>query len=298
MRRDLIGYGETPPKTLWPNGARLALQIVLNVEEGAESHVEDGDACAEHINSDMVGVAPWRGRRNLVMESHYEYGSRVGVWRLLDIFRARGIPITAFAVGQALERTPDIARRLATDGHEIAAHGWRWIDYKDVPREVEAEHIRKTIEVIETLTGSRPLGWYTGRVSEATRELVLEEGGFLYDSDAYNDDLPYWHRSDGKNLLIVPYTFDTNDMRFASSPGFNTGAEYFDYLRDTFDYLYKESAHTPRMMSAGLHCRLVGRPGRALALERFLDHVASHPDVWICRRVDIARHWASQHPPD
>lgn len=296
MRRELTGYGETPPQAQWPSGARLALQVVLNIEEGAESSIENGDACSEHINSDMPGITPWEGRRNLVMESHYEYGSRVGVWRLLDMFRKRNIPITAFAVGQALERTPDVARRLAADGHEIAAHGWRWIDYRDVPRETEAEHIRKTVETIEKLTGSRPLGWYTGRVSMATRELVLEEGGFLYDSDAYNDDLPYWHHSGDKSLLIVPYAFDTNDMRFASAPGFNTGADYFDHLRDTFDFLYREGGHTPRMMSVGLHSRLAGRPGRAQALERFFDHVAQHPDVWICRRIDIARHWIAAHP--
>lgn len=293
---DLAGYGSSPPNAEWPNGARLALSIVLNIEEGAESNVMDGDPASESINSDMV-CPPWPGRRNLVMESHYEYGSRVGVWRLLDLFRARSLPITAFAVGMALERVPAIAERLIKDGHEVAAHGWRWLDYRDVDSETEAAHMRKTVETIERLCGTRPVGWYTGRISTQTRQLVIAEGGFHYDSDAYNDDLPYWVPHNSGNHLILPYAFDTNDMRYAAAPGFNTGTDYFEYLRDTFDILYRESAQTPRMMSVGLHCRLAGRPGRIAALEAFLDHVASKDDVWITTRAKIAQHWHAKYPP-
>lgn len=293
---DLRGYGPVPPQAEWPDGARLALSIVLNIEEGSESHLMDGDPAAESLNSDMI-CPPWAGKRNLVMESHYEYGSRVGVWRLLDLFRERNLPITAFAVGLALERTPEIATRLAQDGHEIAGHGWRWLDYRDVDPETEAAHMKKTVEVIERLCGTRPLGWYTGRISPNTRRLAIAEGGFLYDSDAYNDDLPYWVAHKGGHHLVVPYAFDTNDMRFASAPGFNSGREYFDHLRDTFDILYREGAHTPRMMSVGLHCRLAGRPGRLAALERFLDHVGAYKDVWVTTRAAIAQHWHDEHPP-
>lgn len=294
--RDLIGYGENPPNPEWPHGSRLALQIVLNYEEGAEASVLHGDDASEALNSDMTGAVPWPGERNLVMESHYEYGSRAGVWYLLDEFAARKLPVTAFAVGMALAQHPAIARRLVADGHEIAAHGWRWIDYRNCPPEVEADHIRRTVDMIKKLTGSRPVGWYTGRISRNTRRLIVKEGGFLYDSDAYNDDLPYWTRFDGQDHLVVPYAFDTNDMRFASSPGFGSGFEYFEYLRDTFDYLYGRSGKGARMMSVGLHCRLAGRPGRMAALARFLDHVQRRPDVWICRRQDIARHWRDRHP--
>jgi allantoinase len=293
---DLRGYGPTPPQAQWPGGARLALSIVLNVEEGAESHVMDGDPASESINSDMICSA-WPGRRNLVMESHYEYGSRVGVWRLLDLFRDRGLPITAFAVGLALERVPEIATRLVQDGHEVAAHGWRWLDYRDADAETEAMHMRKTVEVIEQFCGSRPVGWYTGRISPQTRQLAIAEGGFLYDSDAYNDDLPYWVAHSGGHHLVLPYAFDTNDMRYTSAPGFNSGTEYFEHLRDTFDVLYRESQRTPRMMSIGLHCRLAGRPGRLAALERFLDHALSKSDVWVTTRAKIAQHWHNAHPP-
>lgn len=286
----LRGYGNAAPDPQWPNKARVALSFVINIEEGSESHIDDGDAASEHINSDML-CGPWPGMRNLNMESHYEYGSRVGVWRLLDIFRQRRIPLTAFAVGQALLRVPDIARQLVADGHEIAAHGWRWIDYRDVPPEVEAEHMRRCVETIFKLTGRAPTGWYTGRVSAATRQLVIKHGGFIYDSDAYNDDLPYWFAHGKGNHLIIPYSFDTNDMRFASAPGFDTGGAWLEYLCDTFDQLYEEGIHNPRMMSVGLHCRLAGRPGRARALVRFLDHVSKYPDVWIARRIDIAEHW-------
>lgn len=291
---DLRGYGETPPDPCWPGNARVALSIVLNIEEGSERHIDDGDATSEHLNTDMV-CDPWPGQRNLNLESHYEYGARVGVWRLLDLFRDRNLPITAFAVGQALERVPDIGHRLVADGHEIAAHGWRWIDYRNVPPEEEAAHIDRTIETIARFTGAQPEGWYTGRVSMRTRKLVLQRGGFLYDSDAYNDDLPYWIRYSGGQHLILPYAFDTNDMRFASAPGFVSGRDWSDYLIDSFDQFWADGARRPAMMSVGLHCRLAGRPGRLRALVRFLDHVAQHDEVWIARRVDIARHWHRCH---
>lgn len=294
--RDLRGYGKTPPKANWPNNAQLALSIVLNIEEGAESHIMDGDAASEHLNADMISQ-PWQGRRNPVMESHYEYGSRVGVWRLLDLFRDRKLPITAFAVGLALERCPEIATQLVQDGHEVAAHGWRWIDYRDIDSNVEVEDLNKCIEVIERLCGKRPAGWYTGRISQNTRKAVIAEGGFLYDSDAYNDDLPYWIEHEKGHHLVLPYAFDTNDMRFASAPGFISGSDYFEYLRDTFDILYREGAKVPRMMSIGLHCRLAGRPGRIAGLERFLDYISTYDGVWISTREGIARHWHVNHPP-
>ena len=274
----------------------MALSLVLNVEEGAERNLLDGDPAAEHLNSDML-CGPWEGMRNLNMESHYEYGSRVGVWRILDLCRDRGVPLTAFAVGAALERMPEIGHRLIADGHEVAAHGWRWIDYRDMPPEEEAAHIRRTIAAIRSVTGQSPAGWYTGRVSVNTRRLVIAEGGFLYDSDAYNDDLPYWVAHPGGHHLVLPYAFDTNDMRFASAPGFDTGRDWLDYLCDSFDQLWEEGAHRPAMMSVGLHCRLAGRPGRLRCLARFLDHVRAKGSTWIARRDAIARHWHAQHPP-
>ncbi|RFC65972.1 allantoinase [Fulvimarina endophytica] len=290
---DLRGRGEERPGIRWPGGARLALSFVLNVEEGAERHLLDGDAMSEHLNADMR-ADPWPGMRNLVMESHYEYGSRVGIWRLLDLFRRRALPLTAFATGLALERVPEIATRLTRDGHEIAAHGWRWIDYRDVPEEVEASDMARCIETIERLTGTPPAGWYTGRVSTNTRRLVIANGGFLYDSDAYNDDTPYVLDHETGRHLVLPYAFDTNDMRFAAAPGFDTGSDWLDYLVDTFDMLHGEGAEQARMMSVGLHPRLAGRPGRVRALERFMDHVSAHPHVWVARRVDIARHWIGE----
>jgi len=292
----LRGYGSVPPHPHWPNDARIALSFVLNIEEGSESHILDGDSAAEHLNSDML-CGPWEGIRNLNMESHYEYGSRVGVWRLLDIFRDRSLPLTAFAVAQSIQRVPEIAEQLVQDGHEIAAHGWRWIDYRNVEPEIEREHMRRCVDTLTRLTGTAPTGWYTGRVSANTRQLVIDHGGFIYDSDAYNDEIPYWVAHDQGHHLVVPYSFDTNDMRFASSPGFDTGKDWYDYLCATFDQLYREGQKCPRMMSVGLHCRLAGRPGRAAALEKFLDHVSMHQDVWIARRVDIARHWVNNHPP-
>jgi putative urate catabolism protein len=294
--RDLVGYGARPPHADWPGGARIALQFVLNYEEGAERSVLHGDPASETFLSEIVGAAPYVGARHMSMESLYEYGSRAGVWRLLRLFRGRKLPLTVFAVAMALERNREAAAAFVEDGHEIASHGWRWIDYHGMPEAEERDHIARAVESLTAVTGSRPLGWYTGRTSENTRRLVAEHGGFLYDADSYADDLPYWEEVAGKPRLIVPYTLDTNDMRFATPQGFNTGEQFFTYLRDAFDTLYAEGAETPRMLSIGLHCRLAGRPGRVAALARFLDHVQRHDRVWICRRVEIARHWIARHP--
>ncbi|QJR15270.1 allantoinase PuuE [Usitatibacter palustris] len=294
--RDLIGYGANPPRADWPGGARIALQFVLNYEEGAENSVLHGDAASEVFLSEIVGAQPFVGARHMNMESLYEYGSRAGVWRLLRLFRERKLPLTVFAVAMALERHREVARAFAEDGHEIASHGWRWINYHGMPEAEEREHIARAVEVIREVTGERPLGWYTGRTSENTRRLVAEYGGFLYDADSYADDLPYWEMAAGKPQLIVPYTLDTNDMRFATPQGFNTGEQFFTYLRDAFDVLYAEGETAPKMLSIGLHCRLAGRPARLASLARFLDHVQKHERVWICRRIDIARHWIARHP--
>ena len=296
--RDMVGYGATPPHPHWPGEARIALQFVVNFEEGAENCILHGDAASETLNCDNVGIRPRHGARDLVTESFYEYGSRAGYWRLMRLFDQRQLKVTVFAIGMAIERNVEVAIHASEKGHEICCHGWRWYDYRDVPRAEEREHIDLAVRAIERMTGQTPVGWYTGRISERTRSLVVADGRFLYDSDAYSDDLPYWTRVDGKPWLIIPYAFDTNDMRFASAPGFNTGEEYFQYLRDTFDFLYREGADRPKMMSVGLHCRLAGRPGRAAALEKFLDHVESHDHVWICRRDEIARHWIARHPFD
>ena len=296
--RDMIGYGAHPPDPKWPGGARVALQFVLNVEEGGENCILHGDAASESFISDIPGAQPLPGVRHINMESLYEYGSRAGFWRVLRLFAARKLPLTAFAVGMALERNPDAAVALAGAGHEIATHGWRWINYQYVDEHTERSHIREAIASIERLTGARPLGWYQGRVSPQTRRLVVEEGGFVYDADAYNDDLPYWLTVSGKPLLIVPYTLDANDARFTSAPGFSSGDDFFAYLRDSFDALYTEGADAPKMMSVGLHSRVVGRPGRIASLARFMDHVARHDKVWVCRRIDIANHWIRHHPYD
>jgi len=294
--RDLIGYGAHPPPADWPGGARIAVQFVLNYEEGAENSVLHGDAASEVFLSEIVGAQPFVGSRHMSMESLYEYGSRAGVWRLLRLFRERKLPLTVFAVAMALERHREVARAFVEDGHEIASHGWRWINYHGMPEAEEREHIARAVDVIREVTGERPLGWYTGRTSENTRRLVAEHGGFLYDADSYADDLPYWEMAAGKPQLIVPYTLDTNDMRFATPQGFNTGEQFFTYLRDAFDTLYAEGETAPKMLSIGLHCRLAGRPARLASLARFLDHVQKHDRVWICRRVDIARHWIATHP--
>jgi allantoinase len=299
--RDLVGYGRTPPHARWPGNARVAVQFVLNYEEGGENSVLHGDAGSEQFLSEIVGAAAYPDR-HLSMESIYEYGSRAGVWRILREFERRGLPLTVFGVSMALERHPELTRAFVELGHEIACHGWRWIHYQSMDEATEREHLRRGMEIIERLTGQRALGWYTGRDSPNTRRLVADHGGFLYDSDYYGDDLPFWTRvakTDGTEVdhLVVPYTLDSNDMRFATPQGFNTGEQFLRYLTDTFDVLYEEGAESPKMMSVGMHCRLLGRPGRFRALQRFLDHVQRHDRVWVCRRVDIARHWIANHPP-
>ncbi len=294
--RDLIGYGASPPQADWPGGARIAVQFVLNYEEGGESCILHGDPVSEAFLSEIVGAIPLEDQRHVNTESIYEYGSRVGVWRLFKLFERKGVPLTLFAVAMALERNPAVAERALELGYEICSHGYRWIDYQNVPEDIEREHMVQAIEIIRRITGERPLGWYTGRAGPNSRRLVVEEGGFLYDADDYSDDLPFWTRVEGKSHLIVPYTLDVNDMRFVTNQGFNSGDQYFAYLRDSFDTLYVEGAETPRMMSVGLHCRIVGRPGRIKALERFIDHVLGYEDVWLCRRIDIARHWRHRHP--
>jgi allantoinase len=298
--RDLIGYGEHPPQANWPRRARIALQFVLNYEEGGENCVLHGDAGSEQFLSEIVGAASYPGR-HLSMESIYEYGSRVGGWRILREFERRGLPLTVFGVAMAMQRHPEFTQACQQLGHEIASHGWRWIHYQNVPEDVEREHMARAVAIHAELTGAAPQGWYTGRDSPNTRRLVVEHGGFEYDSDYYGDDLPFWTEvpvSDGSKRphLVVPYTLDTNDMRFATPQGFNTGNHFFEYLRDSFDVLYAEGAEWPRMMSIGMHCRLLGRPGRFHALQQFLDYVARFDRVWICRRIDIARHWKAEHP--
>ncbi len=287
--RNYVGYGENPPDPQWPNGARIAVQFVMNYEEGGENTVLNGDDGSEVFLSEIINAAKVEGARHICMENLYEYGSRAGVWRLLRLFRKHKIPVTIYAVALALEKYPDIAKAFLRDGHEIASHGYRWINYQDVPENIEREHMQKAVEIITRITGERPLGWYTGRTSPNTRKLVKQVGGFLYDADDYSDDLPWWD----EKQLIVPYTLDTNDMRFATAQGFNSGEQFATYLKDAFDTLYEEGG---RMMSVGLHCRIAGRPARAAALERFIEYIKGHDKVWICRRIDIARHWAATHP--
>ena len=299
--RDLVGYGRDVPDADWPGHARIAVQFVLNYEEGGEMNVLHGDPSSEQFLSEIVG-APAFAARHLSMESIYEYGSRAGAWRILREFERRGLPLTIFGVSMALERHPELTAAFVELGHEIACHGWRWIHYQDVDEATEREHMRVAVEIIRRMTGSAPVGWYTGRDSPNTRRLVADHGGFLYDADYYGDDLPFWTRvtkSDGAVVphLVVPYTLDCNDMRFATPQGFNSGEQFLAYLRDAFDVLYAEGADRPRMMSIGMHCRLLGRPGRFAALQRFLDHVERHDRVWVCRRADIARHWSARHPP-
>ena len=294
--RNLIGYGRNPPDPNWPGEARVALQFVLNYEEGGESNVLHGDPASETFLSEIVGAQPFVGARHMSMESLYEYGSRAGLWRLLRLFEKRKLPLTVFAVGMAVARNPEALAAMVALGHEIASHGWRWINYHGVDEGIEREHVRLAVEAIRRVTGVAPLGWYTGRTSENTRRLVAQHGGFLYDADSYSDDLPYWEVVGDKPVLIVPYALDTNDMRFATAQGFNSGDQFFSYLKDAFDVLYAEGESAPKMLSIGLHCRLAGRPARIAALARFLDHVQKHDRVWICRRVEIARHWAAHHP--
>jgi len=291
--RDMIGYGETPPDPQWPGGARLALQFVINYEEGGENNVLHGDAASETFLSEIIGANAYEAR-HMSMESLYEYGSRAGFWRLHRMFQRFGFPVTVYGVAMAMERNPDVVAAMLNADWEIASHGYRWIDYQFVPPDVEREHMAKAIEIHEKMTGEKPLGWYTGRDSPNTRDLVLEWDHFRYDSDSYADDLPYWHEHDRGHHLIIPYTLDNNDMRFAAPQGFNSGEQFYQYLKDAFDTLYEEGG---KMMNVGLHCRIVGKPGRAASLARFLDYVASKPDVWVCRRIDIANHWHQLHQP-
>ena len=294
--RDMVGYGRHLPKVQWPKNARIAVQFVLNYEEGGENCVLHGDSQSESYLSEIVGTTARSNARDLNIESIYEYGSRAGFWRIWRLFTQKKVPLTVFAVGMALERNPEAAAAMVETGWEVASHGYRWIDYHEISEEIEREHIQKCIHVIEELTGERPHGWYTGRISPNTRRLVVEDGGFLYDSDAYADDLPYWDNTYGKPLLIIPYALDTNDFRYAMPQGFNSGEQFFLYVKDAFDYLYAEGESRPKMLSIGLHDRLSGRPGRTRALARFLDYVLDHEKVWIARRIDIARHWHEKHP--
>ena len=296
--RDMIGYGATPPDPKWPGGARLALQIVMNYEEGSEYSIPDGDGISETYLTEVPGASLGPGKRDLIVESIYEYGSRAGFWRLMRIFAERKLQITVFGAALALERNPDAARAIRAAGYEVCSHGYRWVGFQNMDEAQEREEMRKAIASLEHTIGERPYGWYCRYApSENTRRLVVEEGGFLYDADAYNDDLPYWVKVGEKDHLVIPYTLDVNDMKFSVAPGFTSPSGYFEYMRDAFDVLYREGATQPKMMSVGLHTRLAGRPGRAAALERFLDYVLEHDDVWICRRVDIARHWIANHKP-
>ena len=296
--RDMIGYGEHPPHADWPGGARIAVQFVLNYEEGAERSILHGDDVAEFFLSEMVSAQPVAGLRNMAMESLYEYGSRAGFWRIRRLFDELGAPLTVFGVAQALERNPRAVEAMLASGWEIASHGYRWIDYQHVPEAIERDHIAQAVEVHTRVVGARPLGWYQGRTSPNTASLIVQAGGFIYDADSYADDLPYYDRRHGRPQLIVPYTLDANDMRFVAPQGFNSGDQFFAYLRDTFDALYAEGEAAPKMMSVGLHCRVVGRPGRIGALARFLDHVLARDRVWVARRIDIARHWLAAHPAE
>ncbi|WP_426195643.1 allantoinase PuuE [Massilia sp. DWR3-1-1] len=302
--RDLIGYGPTPPHARWPGQARIALQFVLNYEEGGENNVLHGDPASETFLSEIIGAQAFP-MRHMSMESLYEYGSRAGLWRLLRLFEARKLPLTVFGVAMALKRNPEAVAAFRQLGHEIACHGLKWISYQNVDIDTERAHLQEAVRIMRELTGEAPLGWYTGRDSPNTRQLVVEQGGFVYDADHYGDDLPFWDRvttADGATHahLVVPYTLDTNDMRFAAMQGFNSGTQFFDYLKDAFDTLYAEGdprgLDRPKMLSIGLHCRIAGRPGRTAALARFLDYVQSHEHVWVARRIDIARHWQAVHP--
>jgi putative urate catabolism protein len=293
--RDLAGYGRNPPDPRWPSAARIAVQFVVNYEEGGERNILHGDATSEAFLSDVLGAKPWPGARHMNVESMYEYGSRAGFWRLWRLFTHHQIPVTVFGVAMALARSPDAVAAMREARWEIASHGLKWIDYKDVPEDEERAQLAEAIRIHAQATGERPLGWYTGRNSVNTLKAVLDEGGFLYSSDSYADDLPYWVNGPKGPHLIIPYSLDANDMRFINAQGFGSGDDFFTYLRDAFDLLYAEGASVPKMMSIGLHCRLVGRPGRAAALTRFLDHVAGHERVWLATRLDIARHWHREH---
>ena len=292
--RDMIGYGSKKIKVKWPRDAKLALQFVLNYEEGGESNTLHGDRYSENFLSEIIGAKPIRGR-NLNMESIYEYGSRRGFWRIHDLFKQKKIPLTIFGVGMALERNKEICKAIKKAKYEVASHGWRWIDYQNISKMKEKKDMKLAVNSIKKIFGNRPLGWYTGRCSPNTLDLVIEEGGFLYCSDTYSDDLPYWIKKGNKKQLMIPYTLDNNDMRFATNQGFNSGDQFFSYLKDSFDALYLEGKNSPKMMSVGLHCRLIGRPGRIQSLKKFLNYVLSFKDVWICKRIDIAKHWIKNY---
>ena len=293
--RNMVGYGSNELKISWPNNARIAVQIVLNYEEGAENCVLNGDKNSEAFLSEIIDAKPIKGR-HINMESLYEYGSRRGFWRLHKLFQEKKIPITIFGVGMALEKNPEICKAIKDADYEIASHGWRWIDYQNVKKSTEKKDMKLAIKTIKKIFGKRPLGWYTGRCSPNTRDLVFDDGGFLYDSDSYSDDLPYWEYKKNKKQLIIPYTLDNNDMRFATNQGFNSGDQFYTYLKDSFDTLYEEGKTNPKMMSVGLHCRLIGRPGRIQSLKKFLDYILKFNDVWICKRIDIANHWIKNYP--
>ena len=295
--RDLTGYGRNPPHPHWPGEARIAVQFVLNYEEGGENCILHGDAASEAFLSEIVGAQPWPGQRHMNMESIYEYGSRAGFWRLWRLFTERNVPVTVYGVATAMARNPEAVAAMKEADWEIASHGYKWIDYKDYSEEDERAHMEAAIRIHTEVTGERPLGWYTGRASIHSTKLAAEEGGFLYSSDTYADDLTYWIDSSKGPHLIIPYTLDANDMRFATAQGFNTGDHFFHYLRDNFDALYAEGETAPKFMNIGLHCRLIGRPGRIMGLARFLDYVQGHDRVWLTRRIDIARHWHEHHAP-
>jgi len=295
--RDLVGYGANPPHPKWQKNAKIALQIVLNYEEGSEYSIPDGDHTSEIYLREVPGSSMGKGMRDLQVESVYEYGSRAGFWRLMRLFKAKDIPVTIFGAALALERNPAAADAIVEAGYDICCHGWRWIGYHLLDEAEEREHIQKAVASLKKLTGDRPVGWYCRYApSLNTRRLIVEEGGFLYDSDAYNDDLPYWVEVEGKSHLVIPYTLDNNDMKYCVAPGFNSGNDFYTYLKDAFDVLYAEGETAPKMMSVGLHARLAGKPGRIAALARFIDYVQSYEDVWICRRLDIAQHWIKHHP--
>lgn len=293
--RDMKGYGQNAPKANWPNKAKIAVQFVINYEEGAENCILHGDKASETFLSEIIGALPFENERHMNMESFYEYGSRAGFWRLHKLFTERKVPVTVFGVAMAMQRNPEAVEAMLTADWEIASHGYRWIDYQKVPIETEREHLKKAIDIHQAMTGEKPKGWYLGRMSPNTRQLVMEEGSFLYDADSYADDLPYFVDGINKPHLIVPYTLDANDMRFASPQGFNSGEQFFTYLKDSFDTLYAEGADAPKMMSIGLHCRIIGRPGRFASLVKFLNYIEQFDDVWLCRRQDIAEHWLKHH---
>ena len=294
--RDLIGYGQKLPRFKWPNNARVAIQFVLNIEEGGENCVLHGDTASESFLSEIIGATPFEDSRHMSMESIYEYGSRAGCWRILKLFRDYNLPITIFAVAMAAQRNPSVIEQALKDGHEVASHGLRWINYHGIPESLEKAHMEEAMEILTNICGERPVGWYTGRTSGNTRKLVSEYGGFLYDADDYSDDLPFWSKAQ-KNHLIVPYTLDTNDMRFASPQGFNSADQFYTYLRDSFDTLYEEGKDSPKMMSIGMHARILGRPGRFKAIKNFVEYIKNFDDIWVARRDSIALHWQKISEP-